>query len=80
MKRCLRAPKSTFAYDNRSFVFYSIEKYSQAIADASTSIRLDPKNAYPYDIRSLAYEAIGNKKAADADRKKYEILTAAAKR
>ena len=63
-----------FAYNNRGFAYYGLKKYSEAIADYTKTIELDPKYAKAYNNRGNAYKAIGKIKDAEADFAKAKSL------
>lgn len=62
--------KSIFAFLGRGVIRTSRADYDGAIADLSQAIKLKPDFATAYKARSQAWEAKGNRKRAEADRKK----------
>lgn len=55
------------SYSNLAFLLYRQGKYNEAIAEATTAIRLAPKWSMPYKIRSSAYAKLKNRAKALAD-------------
>ena len=47
---------NALGYENRAYIHLRRNRFDEAIADATTSIRLNPKRARTYWIRSGAYE------------------------
>ncbi|MGN6418942.1 MAG: tetratricopeptide repeat protein [Pseudobacter sp.] len=64
-------PKWSGAYFNVALALQEKQQFSEAINYYQKAIDLDPKNLDAYLSKAYAYDAIGNKKAADAERKKY---------
>jgi tetratricopeptide (TPR) repeat protein len=65
------SPKWSGAYFNAALALQGDQKFTEAINYFQKAIDLDPKNLDAYMSKAYAYDAIGNKKAADAERKKY---------
>jgi tetratricopeptide (TPR) repeat protein len=63
-------PKYANAYLYAAFAQHDKQQYNQAITNYTKSIELWEKNPDAYLNRAEAYEAIGNSKQADLDRKK----------
>lgn len=55
------------AYDNRAFAYRKVGKKQQAFTDASTAIRLDPRNASSFSARVFADIAMARYAQALAD-------------
>lgn len=68
------APKDANAYLYLAFVHHDKQQFSQALTNYNRAIELDDKNMYAYSNRAEAYDAIGNTKQANLDRKKYSDL------
>jgi tetratricopeptide (TPR) repeat protein len=68
--------KNPFAYLGRGVIRISKADYDGAIADLSQTIKLKPDFAAAYKVRSRAWDAKGNRKRAEADRKKARSLGA----
>ena len=62
--------KNPFAYLGRGVIRISKADYNGAIADLTQTIKLKPDFAAAYKVRSRAWDASGNHKRAEADRKK----------
>lgn len=62
------------AFNSRGDVYFKKEEYDKAIADFTQAILLDPKDHFFYSDRAQAYEKIGRKDLAEADRKKADKL------
>lgn len=56
-----------FAYNNRGYAYGEAGAQSKAIADYTTSIRLNPRQPYPYNNRGLTYSKLGDYKRALQD-------------
>jgi tetratricopeptide (TPR) repeat protein len=54
-------------YCDRSKTYYFLEKYSQALADANTAIKLNPKVECGYQNRASAYIGLGSYQEAEKD-------------
>lgn len=67
-------PKSATGYLYLGFIHHDKQHFQEAITNYNKAIELDPKNMYGYQNRAEAYEAIGNSKQADLDRKKFADL------
>ncbi|MBV8251311.1 MAG: tetratricopeptide repeat protein [Chitinophaga sp.] len=67
-------PNNSYGYMNMGAIQHNKQQYSLAISNYTKAIELDPKNMFAYGNRADAYEAIGNKKQANLDRKKYADL------
>lgn len=67
-------PKYSNGYLNLGVVQHNKQQYSEAIANYTKAIEADPNNQLAYFNRADAYEAIGNNKQANIDRKKYADL------
>jgi len=67
-------PKYANGYLNLGVVEHNKQQYSLAIAHYTKAIEVDPTNQLAYFNRADAYEAIGNNKQANIDRKKYADL------
>lgn len=67
-------PKYSNGYMNAGVVQHNKQQYSAAIANYTKAIEADPTNQLAYFNRADAYEAIGNNKQANIDRKKYSDL------
>ena len=67
-------PKDATGYNNVGYVYSTKENFSQAITYYTKAIEIDPKYLLAYTGRAYCYDAIGNTKLADLDRKKYSDL------
>ncbi|AXY73554.1 tetratricopeptide repeat protein [Paraflavitalea soli] len=67
-------PKNPTGYLYLGFIHHDKQHFQEAITNYSKSIELDPKNMYAYQNRAEAYDAIGNSKLADLDRKQFADL------
>lgn len=67
-------PKNATAYRNRGTAQFQLKRYQQALKDYNESIRLDPANPSSYIYRAYAWQALGNAKHAELDRRKAEQL------
>lgn len=67
-------PGYSNGYLNIGVVHHDKQAYSLAIASYTKAIEADPANILAYLNRADAYDAIGSKKQADLDRKKYADL------
>jgi tetratricopeptide (TPR) repeat protein len=67
-------PKYSNGYMNAGVVQHNKQQYSAAIDNYTKAIEADPTNQLAYFNRADAYEAIGNNKQANIDRKKYSDL------
>src|SRR6266487_2198176 len=59
------------AYENREYIYFNQGKYKEAIADATTLIKLDPGNNLGYAIRGASYVRLNddpNKALADLNK------------
>lgn len=64
-------PKWSGAYYNAALALQGDQKFTEAINYFQKAIDIDPKNLSAHLEKAYAYDAIGNKKAADEARKKY---------
>jgi Flp pilus assembly protein TadD len=55
------------AYENREFIYFNQGRYKDAVADATTLIRLDPRNHLGYVIRGASYVHLNDPEKALAD-------------
>jgi tetratricopeptide (TPR) repeat protein len=62
------------AYTNRAVVYLRTEEYQKAIEDSTAAIKLNSKDATAYANRAIAFDAIGDAKKAEADRKRAAAL------
>jgi tetratricopeptide (TPR) repeat protein len=67
-------PKYSNGYMNTGVIQHNKQQYSLAITNYSKAIEVDPANMLAYLNRADAYDAIGNSKQANIDRKKYADL------
>lgn len=67
-------PKSATGYLYLGFIHHDKQHFQEAITNYNKAIELDPKNMYAWQNRAEAFEAIGNSKQADLDRKKFADL------
>ncbi|MCZ4244170.1 tetratricopeptide repeat protein [Pedobacter punctiformis] len=67
-------PKDATGYNNIGYVYSTKENFTQAITNYTKAIEIDPKFLLAYINRADCYDAIGNTKLADLDRKKYSDL------
>lgn len=67
-------PKSATGHLYLGFIHHDKQHFSDAITNYTKAIELDPKSLYAFQNRAEAYDAIGNSKQADLDRKKYAEL------
>jgi len=70
-------PNSKEAYFNRGLAYFHKKQYVPAIADYTRAIEIDPNYGAAYRGRSQAYGARGDKRLADADRKRADQLEGA---
>ncbi|MDH3232964.1 MAG: tetratricopeptide repeat protein [Alphaproteobacteria bacterium] len=63
----LKGHQLSAVYVNRGLTYYRMAKYSKAIADFNTALKIVPKNAYAYNNRGLAHEKMGNRALAIRD-------------
>ena len=54
-------------YRDRAQAYIQTKDYSKAIEDANMAIKVDPKDAYAYNVRAQAYLHSGNEGAACLD-------------
>jgi tetratricopeptide (TPR) repeat protein len=57
-------------YNNRGNVYYFRKDYERAITDYSKALELNPRYALAYGNRANAYQAMGDRASAAADRQK----------
>lgn len=67
-----RAPSSA-AYSNRGLCYYNKKDIQTAIREYTKAIETDPNDAFPYRRRAEAYDVLGQKELAEADRKRADI-------
>jgi len=67
-------PKSSYGYMYMGFVHHNKQQYNDAIACYTKAIEYNPNNMDAYNNRAAVYDAIGNTKQANLDRKKYSDL------
>lgn len=67
-------PEQANGYNNVGVVYLTKEQFTPAITNFTKAIELDPKYLVSYINRADCYDAIGNAKLADLDRKKYGDL------
>ncbi|MET4140970.1 tetratricopeptide repeat protein [Pedobacter sp. UYP1] len=67
-------PKAADGYNNIGAVYGAKEEFTMAITNYTKAIEIDPKYLLAYINRADCYDAIGNSKMADLDRKKYSDL------
>lgn len=67
-------PKSATGYLYLGFIHHDKQHFNDAITHYTKAIELDPKSLYAFQNRAEAYDAIGNFKQANLDRKKYSEL------
>jgi hypothetical protein len=65
------SPKWSGAYYNAALALMGDQQFTESINYFQKTIDMDPKYLDAYLQKAYAYDAIGNKKAADAERKKY---------
>jgi tetratricopeptide (TPR) repeat protein len=49
---------SAFAFNNRGFAKYKLERYADALMDIDSSIKIDPKNSFAYKNKALIHIAL----------------------
>lgn len=62
-------------YGNRGYVHFKRSEFNEAIADLSQAIQYNPKYAYAYRIRGMAYEYLRDTARADIDYEELARLT-----
>jgi tetratricopeptide (TPR) repeat protein len=67
-------PRHDWAYNARGWIHFNRKSYEQAIADYSKALNISPNYAIALRNRANAYEKIGDKAKAKADRLKAEEL------
>lgn len=67
-------PKEATGYNNIGAAYITKEQFALAITNFTKAIEIDPKFLLAYLNRADCYDAIGNSKLADLDRKKYGDL------
>lgn len=65
------SPKWSGAYFNAALAMMGDQQFTEATNYFQKAIDIDPKNLEAYLQKAYCYDATGNKKAADAERKKY---------
>ena len=68
-----------YDYARRGDFYYELDKPEEAIKDYTRAIELKPDYQYHYSDRATAYEKLGKKELAEADKKKAEDLEPAGK-
>ena len=63
----LNALNLNYAYYKRGNAYCAKNEYNKAISDYTDAIRLDPKDAYAYNRRGLAYRELGKRLEAMVD-------------
>lgn len=58
---------NAFALNNRGFVKYKMDNYTEALNDVNASLLIDKKNAYAFKNRALIYFTIDSLQAACKD-------------
>lgn len=61
-------------YQLRGLSYAILGKYSKGLRDLNTSIKLNPRFALAYKIRSVLYRQMGKRRLANADSRKAESL------
>ncbi len=69
-------PHNSQYYDTRAAAYSNLRQYYKAIADCTTAISLNPGAARYYKTRATFYTAVNLTQLADADRRKFQSLTA----
>ena len=64
-----KCEKCEIAYFNRGLLYGEFKEFEKAIKDFTRAIQLDTKYKNAYLNRAYAYEALGQKALAEADRK-----------
>jgi len=63
----LKGHELSAVYVNRGLTYYRLAKYTKAIADFDTALKIVPKNAYAFNNRGLTYEKLGRRALAIRD-------------
>jgi regulator of sirC expression with transglutaminase-like and TPR domain len=67
-------PKSSYAFLFLGFVHHNKQQFNDALTCYTKAIELNPNNIDAYNNRAAVYDALGNSKQANIDRKKYSDL------
>jgi tetratricopeptide (TPR) repeat protein len=67
-------PRSSYAFMYMGFVHHNRQQFNEALTCYTKAIELNPNNLDAYNNRAAVYDALGNSKQANLDRKKYSDL------
>lgn len=67
-------PRSSYAFLFMGFVHHNKQQFNDALTCYTKAIELDANNIDAYNNRAAVYDALGNSKQANIDRKKYSEL------
>jgi tetratricopeptide (TPR) repeat protein len=63
----LKGHRLAAVYVNRGLTYHRMAKYTKALADYRTALKITPRNAYAYNNRGLTYEKLGRRALAIRD-------------
>ncbi|MBO9198899.1 MULTISPECIES: tetratricopeptide repeat protein [Niastella] len=67
-------PRSSYGFMYMGFIHHNKQQFNDAIACYTKAIEYNPNNLDAYNNRAAVYDALGNTKQANLDRKKYSDL------